>query len=131
MDAFQLWIYEHPECTREERSARFVDLWRRFGPWIDWSGYEEQLGSYWQRIPHLFTHPLYMVDYAIAQVGALQMWRNARRDHGAAVEAYRRALALGGSRPLPELFEAAGLRFAMDEETLGELVPDLMERISA
>ena len=78
---------------------------------------------------NLFSQPFYYIEYAIAQIGALQAWLFERRDHAGAVEAYRAALALGGSRPLPELFETAGLEFGMDRSILGRLIPALMERI--
>lgn len=128
-DAFQQWLYTNPEHTREERSARWRELQARFQPGIDMTGLERYASVGWQRIPHLFTHPLYFIEYGIAQIGALQVWRNGKRDPAAAVEAYRRALALGGSRPLPELFRAAGIRFAMDEEILRDLVPEVVARI--
>lgn len=129
VDAFQHWIYTHPGHDRDERSAKWIELRDRFMPGYDTSGLEEFSAVSWQRIPHLFSHPLYYIDYGIALLGALQMWRNERRDHDQAVAAYRRGLALGGSRPLPKLFEEAGLRFAMDEEIFREVLPDVMERI--
>ena len=75
--------------------------------------------------------PFYSIEYAIAQLGALQVWRNAQHDPAGALVSYRRALALGGTRPLPELFEAAGARFAFDAATLGELVGLVEERLDA
>jgi oligoendopeptidase F len=70
----------------------------------------------------VFLYPFYYVEYGIAQLGALQVWANARRDRAGALQAYRRALALGGSRPLPELFAAAGCRFAFDAGTIRPLM---------
>jgi len=125
IDAFQAWIYAHPDHTREERRAKWVELSGRFGPDVDWAGLDEIRDNGWQRIPHLFSHPLYFIEYGIAEIGALQMWKREKENHAAAVAGYRRALALGGSRPLPELFQAAGIRFAMDERILGELIPDV------
>ena len=130
-DAFQHWMYANPDHTREERRSRWTDLSIRYQTGVDWSGYEEIRANSWQMIPHLFGAPLYYIEYGIAQLGAFQLWLHEREDHAAAVGAYRRALALGGSRPLPELFETAGIRFAMDEAILAELVPQVMERISA
>jgi oligoendopeptidase F len=129
VDAFQHWVYTHPKHTRNERREAWLDLAQRFGLGVDWSGLEHYRAAHWQKVPHLFTHPLYFIEYGIAQLGALQMWRNEREDHDRAVAGYRRGLALGGSRPLPELFHAAGLRFAMDEEIFAELIPFLVERI--
>ncbi|HQA68745.1 MAG TPA: hypothetical protein PK801_10505, partial [Aggregatilineales bacterium] len=71
---------------------------------------------------HIFRYPFYYIEYGLAQLGAVQVWANARRDQAGAVAAYRRALALGGTMPLPELYRTAGARFAFDAGTLGEAV---------
>jgi oligoendopeptidase F len=76
----------------------------------------------WYRQLHIFLYPFYYIEYGIAQIGALQVWRNARRDPVGAVAAYRRFLALGATRPLPELYRAAGAELSFDRETLAELV---------
>lgn len=83
----------------------------------------------WIGQTHLFGHAFYYVEYGIAQVGALQVWRNYRRDPLRAVESYRRALAMGGSRPLPELFAAADVQFDLSAAMLGRLVADVMEHL--
>ncbi len=118
VDAFQHWIYLHPEHTAEQRRAKFIELERRFSPGLDWSGLEQEHRALWQRQLHLFEVPFYYIEYGIAQLGALQLWVRFLEDPAAAVEGYRRALALGGSRPLPELFAAAGIRFDFSAETL-------------
>ncbi|HMB05926.1 MAG TPA: M3 family metallopeptidase, partial [Isosphaeraceae bacterium] len=127
VDAFQHWIYNHPEHTQAERRQAWTALLDRFGGSVDWSGYEEARAHYWHRQLHIFLYPFYYVEYGIAQLGALQIWRRSLADRAGAVAAYRRALALGGARPLPELFEAAGARFEFREQTI---VP-LMEAIRA
>jgi oligoendopeptidase F len=111
IDAFQHWIYTHPDNTVEEREEFWLKLLARFGGNLSWDGYEGTQRSYWQRQGHLFTSPFYYIEYGIAQLGALGIWAQYRRDHKAGIEAYSRALALGGSKPLPKLFEAAGLPF--------------------
>jgi oligoendopeptidase F len=125
VDAFQHWLYHHPQHTHAERTATWLGIRRRFAPTVDWSGLEDHLSHAWQAQPHLFGHPLYYIEYGIAQIGALQVWRNYRRDPAAAVRRYREALTLGGSRPLPELFATAGLRFGMDAAILEELIAEL------
>jgi oligoendopeptidase F len=122
VDAFQHWIYSHPGHTRAERNAAWVELVKRFGGDLDWTGSEEARANLWHRQPHIFTSPFYYVEYGIAQLGALQVWWNSRKDKPKAIGDYHRALGLGGSRPLPELFEAAGCRFAFDRETIKPLV---------
>jgi len=122
IDAFQHWMYTHPEHSRAERKEQWLTLRRRFGGIEEYSGYEDVLERSWQRQLHLFQVPFYYIEYGIAQLGALQLWRNARSDRPAALRRYRAGLALGGSRPLPELFETAGLRFDFSSETLGPLM---------
>ncbi|MBX6312931.1 MAG: M3 family oligoendopeptidase [Isosphaeraceae bacterium] len=129
VDAFQHWIYAHPDHSRAERRQAWSALLDRFGGIVDWSGYEEARESSWHRQLHIFLYPFYYIEYGIAQLGALQVWRRAREDRAAAVRAYRRGLALGGSRPLPELFEAAGIRFDFREETLRPLIEALREEL--
>jgi oligoendopeptidase F len=122
VDAFQHWIYANPKHSRQERRAAWTKLVARFGGLVDWSGLEEVRESTWHRQLHIFLYPFYYIEYGIAQLGALQVWKNAMSDRAEAVKAYRRGLALGGSRPLPELFEGAGIKFDFSERTLGPLL---------
>jgi oligoendopeptidase F len=122
VDAFQHWLYTHRGHSREERKQAWLGLMNRFGGTVDWSGYEDARGYLWHRQLHIFLHPFYYVEYAIAQLGALQVWANSRQDRSGALRAYQRGLALGGSRPLPELFEAAGCRFDFSAGTVRPLV---------
>lgn len=133
-DAFQHWVYTHPEeaLIPERCDAEYLAQWRRFMPVVDWSGFEEILACRWHRVPHFFRHPFYYLEYGIAQLGAVQVWGNALRDHPRAVRRYREALALGGSRPLPGLFQAAGATFALDHATLRgavRLITDALEEL--
>jgi oligoendopeptidase F len=118
VDAFQHWIYTHPEHTQAERKAAYLQLMDRFGGDVDWSGWEEMRAHSWHRQLHIFIHPFYYVEYGIAQLGALQVWANSRRDKAKALNDYKKSLALGGSRPLPELFHAAGCTFTFDAATI-------------
>ena len=130
VDAFQHWIYENPKdssiASRSEE--KWAELWDRFMPGIDYSGLEEFKKVYWHRQGHIFQSPFYYVEYGLAQLGAVQVWANARRDQKKAVADYRKALALGATVPLPQLFATAGARFAFDAETLKSAV-DLMEDV--
>ena len=129
VDAFQHWVYENPQAAANPANcdARWDDLWVRFMPVVDWSGLEQERMTGWHRKLHIHEVPFYYVEYGLAQLGAAQVWRKALSDQAGAVAAYRRALALGNTVTLPELFAAAGARFAFDERTLGEAV-ELMER---
>jgi len=122
VDAFQHWLYTRPAHTRADRKAAYLELLDRFGGIVDWSGYEEMRACSWHRQLHFFTHPFYYVEYGIAQLGAFEVWANSRRDLAKAVNDYKKALALGGSRPLPELFHAAGCSFRFDAATIRPLV---------
>lgn len=122
VDAFQHWLYAYPQHIRDERRSAWMGLLDRFGGRVDWSGHEDARANSWHRQLHIFLYPFYYIEYGIAQLGALQVWRNAQQDRDAAIAAYRRGLALGGSRPLPELFAGAGIRFDFTEQTLRPLV---------
>ncbi len=122
IDAFQHWIYTNPGHTREQRTAAWLELMERFGGDVDWSGYSDARENLWHRQLHIFLHPFYYIEYGIAQLGALQVWANSRRDRAAALRDYQKALQLGGSRPLPELFKAAGCRFDFSAETVKPLI---------
>jgi len=125
VDAFQHWLYTHPGHTRADRVAAWRELDERFGDELEWSEYPEWRECSWIRQLHFFCVPLYYIEYGIAQLGALQLWGRFRRDAHAAVASYRAALKLGGSRPLPELFAAAGLRFAFDGATIAPLAAEV------
>ncbi len=129
VDAFQHWIYSHPGHTRAERTGAWLGLMDRFSGDIDWSGHEAARANMWHRQLHIFIHPFYYVEYGIAQLGALQVWANSKRDKARAMADYKRGLALGGSRPLPELFAAAGCRFQFDAPTVRPLVAMVQEEL--
>ncbi len=122
VDAFQHWLYDHPSHSRADRREAWAGLIDRFGGSVDWSGLEEVKRHSWHRQLHIFLYPFYYIEYGIAQLGALQLWRRAGDDKGGAVSAYRGALALGGARPLPELFGAAGLRFDFSPTAIAPLM---------
>ena len=122
VDAFQHWIYTHAGHTRAERAAAWVALVDRFGGDVDWSGHEEARAHLWHRQLHIFIHPFYYIEYGIAQLGALQIWANSKSDPVKALRDYKTALGLGGSRPLSELFAAAGCKFQFDATTIKPLI---------
>jgi oligoendopeptidase F len=129
VDGFQDWVYENPAqaAVPERCDEAWAELWRRFMVGIDWNGLEEPMKTGWQRKVHIHTDPFYYIEYGLAQLGAVQVWGNSLKEKSKAVAAYRRALALGGKVPLPELFRTAGARFGFDTGVLQEAV-DLMEK---
>ena len=122
VDAFQHWIYTHPGHTRVDRAAAWLTLMDRFGGNVDWTGHEQARAHLWHRQLHIFLHPFYYVEYGIAQLGALQVWANSKKNKAKALTDYKSALALGGSRPLPELFQAAGCKFDFTSATIKPLI---------
>ncbi|KAF0242255.1 MAG: hypothetical protein FD180_4017 [Planctomycetota bacterium] len=130
IDAFQHWIYTHPEHAREERTAQWRALRKRFGGIDDMSGYEAMSDCAWQRQLHLFTSPFYYIEYGIAQLGALQVWANKKRDSVGAVKQYQAALKLGGTKGLPELFRAAGAEFDLSERTIRPAIENVLEELT-
>jgi oligoendopeptidase F len=129
VDGFQHWVHTHAGHTRAERKAAYLQLMDRFGGDVDYSGYEEVRAHSWHRQLHVFLHPFYYVEYGIAQLGALQVWANSKRDRAKALGDYKKSLALGGSRPLPELFAAAGCQFEFSARTIRPLAKMLREEI--
>lgn len=126
IDSFQHWVYQNPNHTRDERTAQWIEIEQRFGHMghhCDWDGLEDERKYVWQKQGHLFGVPFYYIEYGIAQLGALGLWlMSLEQGEQAALDAYKRAMSLGGSKPLPELFEAAGLPFDFGAETVGRLV---------
>jgi oligoendopeptidase F len=132
VDAFQQWIYTDPGGRdRDERDRRWLALRQRFeGPSVDWSGLDAERIARWYQQPHFFGSPFYYIEYGIAQLGALQVWRNSLKDGREAARRYREALALGATRPLPELFKAAGASLIFDGKAMGELIELVEEELA-
>lgn len=130
VDAFQHWVYENPDDGSDASKCekKWGELWDRFMIGIDYSGLEGAKETFWHRQSHIFGSPFYYVEYGLALLGAVQVWANARKDQRKAVADYRKALALGATVPLPQLFAAAGARFTFDAETLTDAV-ELMEEV--
>jgi len=130
VDSFQQWVYENPAQGIDPSAcnAKWGELWDRFIPGVDWSGLEEVKLTGWHRKLHIHQIPFYYVEYGLAQLGAVQVFGNALKDQAGAVAAYRGALALGGTVTLPQLFAAAGAKFAFDTAILKTAV-GLMEGV--
>ncbi|MEM8783216.1 MAG: M3 family oligoendopeptidase [Planctomycetota bacterium] len=132
IDSFQHWIYTHPSHTAEQRTQAWLDTMQRFGsPIVDYTGHEDAKAARWHAQLHIFHYPFYYVEYGIAQLGALQLWQNYSKDPDATLKQYREALALGGTRSLPELFDACGLKFDFTRSTLEPLIDAVMEELDA
>lgn len=130
IDAFQHWLYTNPGHNLAARTAQWLELLERFQPGVDWSGIEDARAAAWHRQLHIFEVPFYYIEYGIAQLGSLQLWLQSREDEGKALANYRTAMTLGGSRPLPELFSAAGLTFDFGPATVGRLIEAVREELA-
>ena len=129
IDAFQHWLYENPDHTGQDRCRAWRKIHNTFGgQLVDWSGLEQQHEYLWHKQLHIFQYPFYYIEYAIAQLGALGLWQQSRKDKCAALANYRKALALGGSKSLPELFLAAGLKFDFSENAIAPLIDAVAEQ---
>jgi oligoendopeptidase F len=135
VDAFQTWIYTSPDgADAVARDEAWLRIRSRFERGVDWSGLERERVARWYRQLHIFMYPFYYIEYGIAQIGALQIWRNSLADHAGAVARYREALALGAVRSLPDMYRTAGARLSFDAGLIGELVElveDQIEKIRA
>ena len=130
IDAFQHWIYTNPSHSRTERHEKWLELGNRFGSILDWSGFEDWRKVSWQKQLHLFSYPFYYIEYGIAQLGALQIWLQYRENPEHALKNYATAMRLGGSRPLPDLFEAGEMEFDLGRTTVQGLIDAVRDELS-
>ncbi|MBN9296502.1 MAG: M3 family oligoendopeptidase [Filimonas sp.] len=133
IDKFQHWVYENPSHTVVERTAKWQEILNEFSTTaIDFSGLEKYREYSWQRQLHLFEVPFYYIEYGIAQLGAIGMWMQYKKDPEQALNNYMNALSLGGTKTLPELYDAAGLKFDFSPshiKSLMEFVKEEMEKL--
>ncbi len=131
VDAFQTWIYTSGQGgDADARDTEWLRLRSRFERGVDWSGLEQERVARWYRQLHIFLYPFYYIEYGIAQIGALQVWRNSLEDPARAVARYRDALALGAVHSLPDIYRTAGARLTFDADDIGELVQLVESEIS-
>ena len=123
IDKFQHWVYEHPTHSIDERTARWNEILHEFSDdVIDYSGLENYRSNLWQKQLHLFEVPFYYIEYGIAQLGAIGMWRQFKLNKQQALDNYCDVLSKGGTQTLPQLFETAGLKFDFSPDTIKVLM---------
>jgi oligoendopeptidase F len=123
IDAFQHWIYEHPNHTMEERKDNWLRILNTYSTSaIDYTGLEPYRSYSWQRQLHLFEVPFYYIEYGIAQLGAIGMWKQYREDPKNALNRYINGLSLGGTKRLPELYQSSGIQFDFSHENIRSLM---------
>lgn len=131
VDKFQHWMYENPNHTVEERNEKFTEMVTTFNyRFIETEGLEKQVQARWLMQLHIFEVPFYYIEYAIAQLGALQLWKSYVENPEQTIENYKKALALGSSKSLPEVYETAGIKFDFSEETIQELMDFAREQLA-
>lgn len=130
IDKFQHWLYTHPGHSRQERKENWLAILNEFTTGVvDWTGFEEYRAYFWQKQLHLYEVPFYYIEYGIAQLGAIAMWRQYRQNKEQALDNYMNALSLGYTRTLKELYEAAGIRFDFSPAYIQELGNFVKERL--
>lgn len=130
IDAFQFWVYDHPTHTIAERETAWKEIFIRFhGDQVSWEGLDDVLSSFWQKQGHVFDLPFYYIEYGLAQLGAIAVWRNYRQNPEKGLADYKKALAMGYTRPIPEVYEAAGVRFDFSSGYIRELIAFLAQEI--
>jgi oligoendopeptidase F len=132
VDQFQHWLYENHGHTAEQREEAWRTIFGRFeSKLVDWSGYEDIYGFAWQKQLHIFEVPFYYIEYGMAQLGAVALWREYRQDPAKAIANYETALKLGYSKPIGEIFKAAGIRFDFSGDYIHELITFLKKEMAA
>jgi oligoendopeptidase F len=112
IDKFQHWLYENPEHSALKRKEAWIQVLDRFADSVtDWEGLDEEKAYLWQKQLHLYEVPFYYIEYGMAQLGAIAVWKNYKEDAARGLAGYKKALSLGNLRTIPEIYKAAGIRF--------------------
>lgn len=123
IDKFQHWVYENPNHNVEERYVKWNEIMKAFGSnQVDWTGNEKSLSSLWQKQLHLFEVPFYYIEYGMAQLGAIAVWRNYKQHPEKAIEQYIGALKLGYTKSIKDIYKTAGIEFNFSQAYVKELV---------
>lgn len=131
IDAFQHWIYENPKHSRDERKNKWLELGKRFGTGLmDWEGYEDARDYSWHKQLHLFEVPFYYIEYGFSQLGALGVWKNAIANEKDAIEKYKAGLALGYTKDIKAIYQAAGVKFDFSSNTIQDISGMVVQQLA-
>ncbi|MGD1846748.1 MAG: M3 family oligoendopeptidase [Salibacteraceae bacterium] len=131
IDKFQHWVYENPKHSQEERTAKWVAIHQEFATGLtDWTGEEENRAMAWQKQLHVFEVPFYYIEYGMAQLGAIALWRNYKQNPEKALDQYEAALKLGYTRSIGEIYETAGVKFDFSAGYVKELAAFVREELA-
>lgn len=123
IDKFQHWIYENPAHSLSDRKQHWKKVYAEFSDTVtDWSGLEEGRDYLWQKQLHLYEVPFYYIEYGMAQLGAIAVWRNFKKDKKQGLQGYMNALKLGNLNTIPEIYKAANIKFDFSKSYIRELM---------
>jgi oligoendopeptidase F len=123
IDQFQHWIYENPSHSQEDRRKNWNEVFARYADTLtDWNGLEQGRDYSWQKQLHLYEVPFYYIEYGMAQLGAIALWRNYKLDKQKGLEGYMNALKLGNLTTIPEIYKAANIKFDFSKAYIRELM---------
>ncbi|MCB9231339.1 MAG: M3 family oligoendopeptidase [Bacteroidia bacterium] len=132
VDAFQKWVYDHPDHTHAEREQEWMSIYHRYhGHSVSWENCPGELETMWHKQVHIFEMPFYYIEYGMAQLGAIAIWRNCKMDPEKGLQQYLDALSLGYTTTIPRIYEAAGIKFDFSEEYIRELCDFVQSELSA
>ncbi|WP_299284286.1 M3 family oligoendopeptidase [uncultured Mucilaginibacter sp.] len=122
VDQFQHWIYTNPDHTSEQRTEAWTQIYEQFGAgFVDWSEHREAEQNLWQKQLHIFEVPFYYIEYGMAQLGAIAVWKNYKENPEKGLQQYLDALKLGYTKTIKEIYETAGIKFDFSAEYVKEL----------
>jgi oligoendopeptidase F len=130
VDKFQHWIYENPTHTIAQRTEEWNKIFTQFSNNVtDWKGLEKFKGYVWQKQLHIYEVPFYYIEYAIAQLGAIAVWKNFKENQAKALDQYLAALKLGYTKPIKEIYKTAGIKFDFSQAYIHELMGFVEEEL--
>ena len=131
IDKFQHWIYENPAHSLEDRKKNWNKTFDQFADTVtDWSGLQEAKDYLWQKQLHLYEVPFYYIEYGMAQLGAIAVWRNYKLDKQKGLQGYMNALKLGYTKSIPDIYQAAGIKFDFSKKYIKELMDFVREELA-
>jgi oligoendopeptidase F len=130
IDKFQHWLYENPTHSIEERQSKWLAIYEQFSDSVtDWTGFEDFKKYIWQKQLHIYEVPFYYIEYGMAQLGAVGVWRNYKQNPQRGLESYLNALKLGYTAPISEIYAAANIPFDFSKEYITELMSFVKEEL--
>lgn len=131
IDQFQHWIYTNPEHDQQQRTEAWTQIFHQFGQqFANWEGLEDAKENLWHKQLHIFEVPFYYIEYGMAQLGAIAIWKNYKENPKKGLKQYMDALSLGYTKTVPEIYETAGIRFDFSEAYVKELVDFVKEQMA-